>query len=295
MLSIPDTIWPHLLAGTRRFAVIYEAELVVATIHLAAQELDWPVSGGNEHTAIAVAQGPIVETMKFTVPHVEVTFSNVELGATGLRQFLTPTDQFTGRPLVVRLLIRDVSDVLLDDSVVLFKGIIEQPRLVSETKLKLTAVGQLDSADIRIPKRNMGTHCPWDYANGNLFDGSGECRYMSTTTADGAGAGSTTLIVQAGDGAKFGDSVGRDISIDGGTPVAIVSVVTDTITLAEARTWADTNAVRFNDCNRELSDCVIREIKHLFGGFTGITHLSRARWRSDNFSGETPDLSLPGM
>ena len=170
----------------------------------------------------------------------------------------------------------------------------ERPKKISERDFAVTVTGILDLAGVQLPRRRTLPICQWDFANGGAYDGSGHCPYQQTTLANGAGASSTALTVD--DGTNLVD--GRDIIIGSGAAVEISSGGgTTSITLADARTWADNDPVKYADCNREFSDCEKRELHDIrFGGFPAVLNVGRARWRQSGFGkGGLPSAGIEGV
>ncbi|MDQ7008299.1 MAG: hypothetical protein Q9Q40_13850 [Acidobacteriota bacterium] len=259
MLTVPASILAELESDANRPVVVYELELASSTLRYAPQALTW---GGNAYSALAMRQTPISEQMAFRVPEVAVTFSNV---TNTLRGYFEPEDQLTGYPLTVRLLMRDSAGALLADSLVLFRGLMERPRRISEEVFEVRAVGLLKGWDIAIPRRRASTWCPWVFADGV------HCPYTSTTTASNAGTNSTA--VQVADASNL--VVGRDITIGTGAKVAISAISGVDVTLAAARTWSVSDAVAYADCNRSWADCGKRAQRHRFGGFLASPNMAR--------------------
>jgi hypothetical protein len=65
------------------------------------------------------------------------------------------------------------------------------------------------------------------------------------TTTNGAGSSSTTLVVHDARAFKAGDSI--IIGSNSAVSISAINYATNTLTLASAETWSDTNAVHAND------------------------------------------------
>jgi len=276
VLSVADDLAPILYS--RRLAVfeVYELETTDGTVlYYASQDVTWD---GEDYEALAVEREVTEESMGFAVPSVGVTFSNVQ---NTLRAYLEPVDLLTGGRLTCRILFRDGSGTLLDDSLVLFSGRMERPERVGEEAFQVTATGLLDGFGVEIPRRKTGLTCPWRFADGI------HCAYTFTTLANGAGSASTALTVDSGTNLR----AGQEITIGGGTPVVLASGGGTSWTLAAARTWSDNAQVAYTQCNRELSDCTLRLQKHRFGGFPSAALVSRLHWILGGFGHNVPPAS----
>jgi len=236
--------------------VVYELELAAGTLYYSSQAVTW---NAHNYTRLAVSQSPIIETMGTRVPECRVTFSNVN---NTLRSYLEPDDLISNRRMTIRLLVRNLSTGAFETgSVVLFKGFMQAPKRWDQSSVEITVVGLASGCLAMVPQRATTEWC-----NVHEFADAVDCNYVSTTTAVGAGSGSTALTVA--DGTNLVN--GQYITIGAGDEVAISSGGgTANITLAEARTWSDTDAVAYSRCGRDYTSCTYRDRQHEFQGFRG--------------------------
>jgi len=159
------------------------------TLYYSSQDVSW---NADSYTGLVKKRSPIKGAMEFGIPDCTVTFANQ---TNVLSQYLEPVDMLTGARLTVRLLMKDSSGSLLESSVILFRGRIEPPRSITENEFPLSVVGLLDGVGVQSPSHRIAASCRWQFANSGLFDGNGDCAYQSSTTANGAGAATTALVL----------------------------------------------------------------------------------------------------
>jgi len=293
MRTVPTDLWPYLVASEISTVEVYEIEAFGgrSTLYYSSQDVTW---GGNDYVGLAVQRTEIKEAFELVVPDCSLTFSNV---TNVLRGYLYPEDTLTGARLTVRLLVRDSGGTLLTDSVILFRGVIEPPKGVTEEEFTLFAVGLLDGGGAELPARRMTISCQWQYANKGSFSGGGNCTYVSntttssasggtpttlnlvSTTASGSGTNSFDLSVVAASGFKNGDF----IKIGSAEPVTIVGGGgTTSLKLMGPRTWSNGATVVCYFANGDLlqiagGDAVLVSS----GGGTAALGLAEARtWSS---------------
>jgi len=240
-------------------------------LYFAPAALTWY---GLDFTAQATSSQEAEETLSLEVPTFEVELDNVNLA---LRDYLEPVDRITGGRLRVWLIRLDSAGAPIEtgedphlDGLLLGEWQIERPEKIDAERVTLPAVGLIDAHRQPVPRRRLATWCSARFADGV------DCLYTTSgATASGAGASSTSLVLgDTGHYARF--VAGDEISIGNGEPVTIASVNgTTDITLAEARTWADTNAIKHTTCPREWDACGRRLRQHEFLGFRGSRIMAR--------------------
>lgn len=261
MITLP-TGWAALLTATTvKPVIVYELELAAGTLRYSDQAVTW---SSNAYTALAVKSSPFSDYMDPSqVGRVTVTFDNVS------RTLLTQLtgDLIYGRFMRIRLLL--YSGGSLDtNSVTLFRGIMQRPRRISETSLDIEVNRPPHGTPTPIPgQRRFSRGCEWDFASAGAYDGTGRCPYQQSTTSTNSGTASTGPVTLT-NGAMFVN--GDEIVLGSQTKVAIAAGGgTNSITLAAARTWSASGAVRFANCSREIPDCELRVMTHRYGGFRG--------------------------
>ena len=266
---------------------------VYTIIPYAPQSVTWETT---VYTRLAVKQSPIINTMGTRVPECRVTFSNVN---NTLRSRVEPTDLVTNRRMTIRLLVRDLSTGNFETgSVVLFRGFMQAPRRWNQDSIEITVTGLASGALAMTPSR-----ATTDWCNVHQFADAVDCNYTSTTTASGAAGGGSSTALTVVDGSNLTN--GEYITIGSGAEVLISAGGADnpgdgdgtnSITLAEARNWADTDAVAYSRCSRGYLQCTDRDRKHEFQGFRGAknpnlhrefrAHTQGWNWRQRrNYSG----------
>lgn len=170
MLSVPSSFWQDLNGSTCRPVEVFELELDAGTLYYSSQALTW---NSQSYSALAVKRSEIREEMAFRVPETTITFSNV---SNILRSYFEPDDLLTGRWATVRLLMRDSSETLRSDSLVLFRGVMDRPRRITERDFAVKIIGPLKGHNVAIPRRRTATWCPWQFKDGV------HCTYSGTDT-----------------------------------------------------------------------------------------------------------------
>lgn len=271
MITLPTQISDELVLKEFAFTIVYEITTRDNNvIRVSSVGLTW---NGNGYVAVAIKASRVVEQMSYKLPELRVTFSNVEHQ---FRPYIIPTDILSGAVIVQRLLVKaNPTDAdYIAQSHIMFKGLIEPVARASDTEITLVAVALGDGNRTPVPYRKLEARCPLLFANNGAFDGGGKCPYNQTSTANGAGVGSTTLIVQAGHGVRFNVSdLPRNIKIGTGAVVSLLSVSTDTLTLGAARSWSNTDPVRWADCDRSWQDCTARQVTHAFAAFLSAAEI----------------------
>jgi hypothetical protein len=258
-------------SGKCDFVVAYELELTAATLYYSDQSFTW---NSNDYTPLAVRSSAIVHDMRPTVaPSCTVTFDNV---SQTLQSQLT-SDLITERFMTIRLLLRQGGS-LLAGSIVLLRGLMQKPQRVMQDTLEIQVLGPLHGSQAPMPgSRRFGRQCEWPYANGGAFDGSGDCPYVSSTTATNtAAAPSTALTVASGSNLEDGEEIRIENVVGDGTQVGIASGGgTAAITLDEATTWTTGDDVRLVNCTHEYPNCIKRVVTYRYGGIRGVDDQGR--------------------
>lgn len=224
-------------------------------LYYASRNISW---NGISYTPRVLKVGDARDTMKMVQSRLEMTLGNADVP---LRTYLDPLDTFTGGALIARTLFLDSSFVPDPDrSLIYWQGIMQRPKRGSDEKITIEAVGRLNPYKVPCPSRRLTTWCQVrEFADGV------DCNYTSTTNANGAGSDSTALTTNA---ALPATADGQYITIGNGEKVLVSSGGgTTSIVLAEARTWANSDAVAFAECDRQWSRCLDRARTHEFQGF----------------------------
>lgn len=241
---------------------------VSTPVHVAPTSVTWQ---GRTFGNGLLSVGSWMETMDTRTPALDITVSNLggAFTSTSLGNVPWPWE---GGEAIVRLFTWDVNDVLCWDAPILFQGTIEQVKRVTQSEFTFSVVSMIDSQGPAFPSSKTSRECQV-----RAFGDGESCKYVSTTTANGAGTSSVNLTVTDGTDLENGEyiKIGQF-----GTEVMIVAGGgTTSITLEKTRTWANADPVIYTRCARAWGKCQKRKQTAFYSGFRGIETLTRAQYR----------------
>lgn len=151
------------------------------------ENIDFYDKNGNQQTyeAVAISRGDVQTSIDTKVDEVQVSVDNVDLSMSAYEA----SSRINGRKMTIWKVFLDHLDDP-DNYIFIFSGRMDAPA-ITQQKMSVNVVSELDTLDVQLPRRKFQTQCNWQFA-------SEECgididQYIQTGTVDSISSDGLTI------------------------------------------------------------------------------------------------------